>query len=138
MDRGALLGIIGGAVVFIIILSFIIYTNSDFDRRLIEQVDNQIPAEKLIPQIDNETVNLKTIAKKHLISVVYDRKYWGNGELAIPKDYQGFIVGYDSEMKIISDIDYARKRFARREITEKEFLSLIKGLKEFFNVYRTL
>lgn len=135
MDRGRLLGVIGGLTVFIIICSFIIYGHSDFNEQLIQQVDNGVSADKLIPQIDEETVKLQINAKRRLESYVMDKKNWGNGELASPRDYQYYIQNYESEMKVISDYDSIRKKFAKREITKKEFLDEIKGPKEYFNIY---
>ncbi len=135
MDRGALLGIVSSVAVFIIISSIIIYNHSSFDQKLIDQVEGGVPAEKLIPQIDEETENLKTVAETRLESVVMDRKFWGNGDLASPKEYQAYTLGYEFELRIISDYDTARKKFVRREITESEFLNMIKGPKEFYNLY---
>lgn len=135
MERGTLLGVIGGLIVFIGIFSYIIYDHSDFDGQLIQQVDSGVPAEKLIPQIDNETAKLQINAKRRLESYVMDKKNWGNGELASPRDYQYYIQNYESEMKVISEYESIRKKFAKREITKKEFLDEIKGPKEYFNIY---
>lgn len=135
LDRGILLGVIGGLIVFISILSFIIYNNSDFDDQLIKKVDNGIPAEKLIPQIDNETEKLKLKAKKRLESYVMDKKYWGTGELASPDDYQRYTLSYENDIKMISEYEKARKKFVKREITKKEFLEEIKTPKEYFRIY---
>lgn len=131
MDKRALLGILGGLIVLVIILSFILYGNSDFDSQLIDQVDKGVPAEKLIPQIDKETQNMQTDAKRRFESVVMDRKYWGNGDLASPEDYQYYTTSYTIEMNAISNYDSARKKFARREITKEQFLEEIKVPKEF-------
>ncbi len=124
MDRTKLLIIIGG-VVLITILSFVLY----------DQVEEGVPAEKLIPQIDRETENLKIQAKKRLEKAVMDRKYWGDGDLATSDDYNMYITSYEFEMKIIVDYENARKKFARREITKREFLSEIRGCKEFYSLH---
>jgi hypothetical protein len=132
LDKRALLGIACSLTISIVILSFIIYGNSDFDEQLIHQVDEGVPAEKLIPQIDEETQKLQTDAKRRLLSIVMDKKYWGNGDLASPDDFQYYTTGYVTEMDVISNYDSARKKFARREITKKQFLQEIEGPKAFF------
>ena len=138
VERGALLGVIGGAAVFIIILTVIMYSHSSFDQKLIDQVEDGVPAEELILQIDAETNKLKKIAKARLESVVMDRRFWGDGELATPAEYESYIVGYEFEMKIINQYDLARKKYANREITKREFLSEIKGPKDFYNLYSNI
>jgi hypothetical protein len=138
LERPTLLGLIGGAAVFIIILIFIILNHANFDQQLIDKVAEGVPAEKLIPEIDAETDNLKSIARARLETVVNDQKYWGNGELATTKEYVAYTTGYEFELRIISDYDTARKKFARREITKREFLNLIKGPKEFYSTYENL
>ncbi len=115
-----------------VILCFIIYSHSDFDEQLIHQVDEGVPAEKLVPQINKKTLDMQTNAKRRLVSVVMDKKYWGNGDLASPADYEYYITGYITEMDVILNYDNARKKFARREITKEQFLQEIKGPKEFF------
>lgn len=135
LDRGTLLGIVGGSIVFICILSFIIYNNSDFDSLLIKQVDKGVSAEELIPQIDNETEKLKLKAKKRLESYVFDKKYWGNGELASPDDYQRFTQSYENDMKMITEYENARKKFVKREITKEQFSEKIETPKEYFIIY---
>jgi len=70
-------------------------------------------------------------AKRRFESVVMDKKYWGNGDLASPEDYQYYTTSYTIEMNAISNYDSARKKFARREITKEQFLEEIKVPKEF-------
>jgi len=135
LERGTLLGVIGGLIVFICIFSYIIYDHSDFDGQLIQQVDNGVPAEKLIPQINEETAKLQTSAKRRLESFIMDKKNWGNGDLVSPKEFSYNIQYYESEMKVISEYDGIRKKFAKREITKEQFLQEIKGPKEYFNIY---
>ena len=93
-----------------------------------------VPAEKLIPEIDAETVKLKAIARARVDAVVNDRKFWGDGDLATPDQYEAYTTSYEYELKIISEYDDARKKFARREITRREFLNLIKGPKDFYSM----
>ncbi len=135
MGKRALLGILGGLIILVVTLSIILYSDSDFDAQLIDQVDKGVPAEELIVQIDEETLIMQRNAKKRLESVVMDKKYWGNGDLASPTDYQYFTTFYITEMNVISNYDGVRKKFARREITKEQFLQEIKVFKEFFNIY---
>ncbi len=135
LGKRALLGILGGLIILVVTLSIILYSDSDFDAQLIDQVDKGVPAEELIVQIDEETLIMQRNAKKRLESVVMDKKYWGNGDLASPTDYQYFTTFYITEMNVISNYDGVRKKFARREITKEQFLQEIKVFKEFFNIY---
>lgn len=135
LERGTLLGLFGGLIVFICILSFIIYSNSDFDSLLIKQVDKGVSAEELIPQIDNETEKMQLNAKRRFKSIIMDRKYWGNGELASTNDYQSYTISYENDMKMISAYENVRKKFAKREITKEQFLEEIKTPKEYFKIY---
>jgi len=137
LDRGPLIGIIGGLLIFVLALSFIVYSHSDFDGQLIEQVDKGVPSNELIPQIDKETQKMQINSKRRLESIVMDEKYWGNGNLAQPVNYEYYTNSYESEMKVISDYDSARKSYAKREINKEQFLSEIKGPREYFKIYST-
>jgi hypothetical protein len=128
VDRGALLAIIGSVTVFSIVLAFMFYNQSDFDQRLIDQVDKGMPAEKLIPQIDKETEKLIANAQRRYSKVV--DKNFENGNLASKNDYESYTEVYEKEMMMISEYDTARKKFARREITKEQFLQEIKIPKE--------
>ncbi len=129
------MGVIGGLVIFLVILSFIIYNHSDFDVQLIEQVNNGVPADELIIQIDEETEKMQIRAKRRIESFMLNKKYWGNGSMIQENECIFYVTSYESEMKIIHDYDKIRKKFARREITKREFLDNIKTLKEFFKNY---
>ena len=72
-------------------------------------------------------------AKKRLNSAVMDRKFWGNGDLDSPENYEYYMTNYESEMKLIKEYKDIRIRFAKREITKEEFLNLIKNEKDYFN-----
>ena len=135
MDRGLLLGIIGGILIFIISLSFIIYSNSDFDTQLINQVNGGVSANILIPQIDNETEKMIINVDRRYKAVVMDRKYWGNGDLASSEDFQYYSENYENDLKMISGLTEIRKRYARREIDKDEFLQSIDQYKEYFKLY---
>ena len=99
-----------------------------------DQVDEGVPAEKLIPEIDAETNNQKANAQVRVDAVVNDKKNWGNGDLATPEEYEAYTTSYEYELKIISEYEAARKKFARREITRREFIDLIKGPKDFYSL----
>jgi hypothetical protein len=135
LDRGLLLGIIGGILIFIISLSFIIYSNSDFDTQLINQVNGGVSANILIPQIDNETEKMIINVDRRYKAVVMDRKYWGNGDLASSEDFQYYSENYENDLKMISGLTEIRKRYARREIDKDEFLQSIDQYKEYFKLY---
>ena len=129
-------GIIGGIIIFLIILMIIIYNHSDFDQQLVEQVDSGVPASVLIIQINNETEKMQINAKRRLENTVMDKKNWGNGSLLVKDDYQKTYESYyESEMNIISNYDTIRKKFARREINRREFLDDIKNIKSYFSSY---
>jgi hypothetical protein len=129
LDKGKILAISGGILVFVIILTFIFYIYSDFDQQLIGQVEKGVPAEKLIPQIDNETDKLKKNANRHYQSAVINKNL-GKGDLANESDYEYYIKRYETELKVISEYDADRKEFAQREITKEQFLQKIKIPKE--------
>lgn len=136
MDKGILLGIIGGLAVFIVLVSFIIISNySDFDVQLIEQVDDGVPANELMLQIDKETENLKYKVRKRFESNVMDKKYWGNGNLASTNDYQYYSQNYQNEIKMINEYDNVRKKFAKKEISKDEFIYQIENFREYFKLY---
>ena len=87
MYKGVLLGIIGGLIIFLILLSFIIYSDSDFDEQLINEVNDGDQVNTLLFQIDDETQKMENNANRRYLSVIMDKKYWGNGDLAKPEDY---------------------------------------------------
>ena len=125
INKGLILGIVGGIAVFSIALIFIMYSNSDFDQQLINQVNSGVPADKLIPQIDQETQKMQQRAKSRLSDVI-------NKNLD-KNDSITYIKNYEDEMKIISQYDDARKKFARREINKEQFLKDIEIPKEAMN-----
>jgi hypothetical protein len=122
---GLILGISGGLIVFIIALILIFYNNSDFDQKLINQVDTGVPADKLIPQIDKETQNMKDKAVNHLSEPI-NKNLNPNSSIVYQK-------GYEAEMNVINQYDDARKKFARREISKDEFLKEIQTPKYAMN-----
>lgn len=102
---------------------------------MINQVEDGVPTEELIPQIDKETENMEVRAKTRLKTVVMDKKFWGDGDLVTSDDYKMQITSYEVEMRIIEDYENVRKRYAQREITRKEFLAEIRGPREFFSLH---
>jgi len=138
LDRSLLLGIICGLVVFIATSSYILLNHADFDEQLIEQVENGVPSQDLINEIDEEAYNMQVAAKKRLDSKILDRKYWGNGELDSPLDYSFYVDSYESELKLIKEYKEYRVKYANREITREEFLSLTQNHRDYFNGLRII
>lgn len=138
MDRSIYLGIMGGLVVFIAIFSFILLNHADFDEQLMEQVENGVPAQDLIKEIDEEAYYMQIAAKKRLDSKILDRKYWGNGELDTPLDYSFYVDNYQSELNLIKEYKEYRVKYANGEITREEFLSLIQNYRDYFNGMRII
>jgi hypothetical protein len=135
LDRGLLLGISAGIIIFIISFLFIMYTNSDFDGQLINQVNDGVSADILIIQIDNETQKMTTDVDRRYKAVVLDRKYWGNGDLANSEDFQYYSENYENDLKMISKLAEIRKKYVRGEIDKEEFLNNIEQYKEYFKIY---
>lgn len=131
MDRSLLLGIIGGLSVFIIICPIILLLQPDFDEQLIVQVNRGVPAEELILQIDNETFYMQKNAKKRLDSKIMDSKYWGNGDLEDPCNFRAYVDQYESDTEAINGYKKIRVSFAKREITEEEFLNSISSYRYY-------
>lgn len=128
----------GGLVVFIAIFSFILLNHADFDEQLMEQVENGVPAQDLIKEIDEEAYYMQIAAKKRLDSKILDRKYWGNGELDTPLDYSFYVDNYQSELNLIKEYKEYRVKYANGEITREEFLSLIQNYRDYFNGMRII
>ena len=128
----------GSLVVFIAISSFILLNHADFDEQLMEQVENGVPAQDLIKEIDEEAYYMQIAAKKRLDSKILDRKYWGNGELDSPLDYSFYVDSYESELKLIKEYKEYRVKYANREITREEFLSLTQNHRDYFNGLRII
>ena len=125
---GLILGISGGLIVFLIALILIIYNNSDFDQQLINQVDSGVPADTLIPQIDQDTEKMKLNAQRRLESQTVSKNI-------NKSDSAPFVQGYTDEMRMIVQYDVARKKFANRDINKEQFLSEIQNPKDFLKMY---
>ena len=135
MYKGVLLGIIGGLIIFLILLSFIIYSDSDFDEQLINEVNDGDQVNTLLFQIDDETQKMENNANRRYLSVIMDKKYWGNGDLAKPEDYQYYTKNHENDLKRIEELEYLRKQFVKREINQEQFLISISFYKDYFKIY---
>ncbi len=127
-NMGLILGISGGLIVFIIALVLIIYNNSDFDQQLIYQVDSGVPADKLYPQIDQDTEKMKLNAQRRLESQTVYKNI--NKSDSAPS-----VQVYNDEMRMIAQYDDASKKFANRDINKEQFLSEIQKPKDFLKIY---
>lgn len=107
------------------------FNNSDFDQQLIKQVDNGVPADKLIPQIDKETEKMKLNALRLYESQTLNKNL-------NKADSENYIHGYKIMLKTISKYDDSRKKFARREITKEQFLNDIRIPKDSLEPYNIL
>ncbi len=135
LDRGVLIGSIGGLIIFLILISYIIYNDSDFDEQLINEINDGEQVNTLLSQIDDETQKMQNNANRRYLSVVMDKKYWGNGDLAKPEDYQYYTKNHENDIKMIKELANIRKQFVRREITKEEFLRTIIFYKDYFKIY---
>jgi hypothetical protein len=127
-NMGLILGISSGLIVFIIALILIINNNSDFDQQLINQVDSGVPADKLIPQIDQDTEKMKLNAQRRLESQTVAKNI-------NKSDSAPFVQSYNNEMRMIAQYDDARKKFANRDINKEQFLSEIQNPQDFLKMY---
>ncbi|MEN6592347.1 MAG: hypothetical protein ABFC12_03775 [Methanobacterium sp.] len=135
MDKGVLLGIVGGLSV-LVIFSFIIYGNSDFDVQLINQVNDGEQPSALFAQIDIETQKMQKNAERRYQTVVMDRKNWGNGNLAQPKDYMYYTENYENDLEVIKEMENIRKQYVKKEISKDHFLTSINHYKEYFKLFK--
>ena len=130
VNRGVMMGIICGVAVFLVIFSFLGYFNSDFDKQLIDGLEDGVPKEKLMGQIENQTQNGELMAKKRLDTHLMDSKDWEKGDLVSEDDYVYYIQIYQKEMGFISDYDRVRKEFVNGNISKDEFLDESKKIKD--------
>lgn len=125
-----ILGITGGVVVFLITLTLIIYINSDFDQKLINEVGSGVPISVMYNQIDNATQNQQLIAKGNLDSHVMDPNDWEKKTLATNDDYDYYIQIYNVEMEYISNYNHIRKEYVTGKLSKEEFLEESNSIKE--------
>lgn len=125
-----ILGITGGVVVFLITLTLIIYINSDFNQKLINEVGSGVPISVMYNQIDNATQNQQLIAKGNLDSHVMDPNDWEKKTLATNDDYDYYIQIYNVEMEYISNYNHIRKEYVTGKLSKEEFLEESNSIKE--------
>lgn len=133
MNKGLILGIIGGVAVFIISLNLIMYINSDFDQKLIDEMGSGVATNVMYGQIDNNTQNQQLIAKGDLDSHVMDSKDWGNTVLATNDNYEYYIQIYNVEMGDIANYNRIRKEYVTGKISKDEFLGESNEIKHDLN-----
>ena len=133
MEKGKLVGIIGGICFFLIILLVVFYLNSDFDQQLIDSVNAGTPADKLIPQIENETAKEKLNARKHLDSSMNDMKYWKKSDINPEDDSKLDMNFYEVQMEAITNCSELSKQFVRKQISKEQFLSQLQEYKLIIN-----
>ncbi|MDI9623380.1 MAG: hypothetical protein QFX38_00600 [Methanothermobacter sp.] len=127
MKKENWIGIIGGMGFFLIIL-FILNFNSDFDQKLINDVESGVPTDELIARIEDETEKERLEAERRLESHLWDMKYWGQSSLPPEEELKYEIEIYNGQMRSISECDRIRKQFVKGEISKEEFLAKIKDL----------
>lgn len=133
MNKGLILGIIGGVAVFMISLTLIIYINSDFDQKLINEVGSGVPTNVMYNQIDKDTQNQQIIAKGDLDSHVMNPNDWENKTLATNDDYDYYIRIYDIEMGYLTNYNHIRKEYVTGKISKEEFLEKSKQIQDDLN-----
>lgn len=105
----------------------------DFDQKLINEVDSGVPANELIPQIEEEAAKEKLKSKKHLESHVMDMKRWDKFNISPEDDLKYEITFYKEQITIISQYEETRKKFVKKEISKQEFLKQIRDYKVIIN-----
>lgn len=129
MNRGIIVGSVGGFIIFLVLFTFISYNSSDFDQSLVDRV-GIVPSDQLILEIDNETRKEESVAKKRLDSHVMDTNDWGKGDLATENDYAYNIEIYRKEMGFIEEYNKVRRDFVKGQISKQEFLDDTHSIKE--------
>jgi hypothetical protein len=124
-------GILGGLIIFIILIFIFVYPlfqNNDFNQELIKSVENGEPSEVMIPQIENkyreENRELIKNVNKHIMNI----NMWGNGLLASETDYMFDKGHYQKIKKQILETKKLRIEYSKREISKEDFLNKIDAL----------
>ncbi len=111
------LGILGFIVLAVVIISLTSTPGvTDFDRKLIESVNDGTPASSLIPYIQENSEISKTGAKTVYDSKVSASESTGNGATKAEAK-----TDYDQEMNYIQKIENVRISFVNGEISEETF-----------------
>jgi len=128
MNKSTWIGIAGGLFIFIILLWAIFFYNSDFDQELIHSSEAGAPCEKLISQIDKESLNQKLIAENHLQGHFVDIRYW-NDVNNPEEELKDELFFYEQQIKAINNCTELRKKYVRKEISKEVFLAQIQQYK---------
>jgi hypothetical protein len=125
MDRGILVGSIGGFAIFMVFILIIFYSHSDFNQNLINSVADGTPAEKIIPEIQQQNKRECMEAKNNFNARMMSMDQWGNGDLASNSYSDFYTKNYEQEIKYYNDLENLRIKFATKEISKEEFLNEI-------------
>jgi hypothetical protein len=134
LNKGKILGIIGGIGLFLVILFIINYPNTDFDQKLVNEVEKGTSNTILIPQIEKQEELEKSKIKEHLESHIMDIKYWDESNIDPQNDLEYYIQIYEQELDIISECKQIRTQFVEKKIDKEQFLLKIENLKEKINI----
>lgn len=120
------LGVLGFIVLAVVVLSLISTPGvTEFDRKLIESVNDRTPASSLIPYIKENSEISKLGAKR-----IYDAKVSAAQSTGNDINKAEAKTDYDKEMDYIQKVENVRISFVNREISEdtfkKELMSLYK------------
>lgn len=119
----------GGVTLFLVILIIFFYFNTDFDSNLIEKLESGVPAENLIPQIEEQSKKQEATVKSHLEAHVMDMKYWSGVNSDPQNDLEYHMNLYHKQIEVITDYKNHRIQFVKGEIGKKEFLDKSRYLK---------
>lgn len=133
MDRGTSIGLAGGISLFLIIILFLMWQNSDFDQSLINSVESGVAPEKLIPAINSEREKQEVRVKKNLKSHVLDPVYWSQPNVASEKDFNYYKNRYEEQMQSIVEYQDLRIKFVYGNVSKQEFLEQAKIYKNRVN-----
>lgn len=133
MDRGTSIGLAGGISLFLIIILFLMWQNSDFDQSLINSVESGVAPEKLIPAINSEKEKQEVRVKKNLQSHVLDPDYWSQPNVASEKDFNYYKNRYEEQMQSIVEYQDLRIKFVYGNVSKQEFLEQAKIYKNRVN-----
>lgn len=133
MDRGTSIGLAGGISLFLIIILFLMWQNSDFDQSLINSVESGVAPEKLIPAINSEREKQEVRVKKNLQSHVLDPDYWSQPNVASEKDFNYYKNRYEEQMQSIVEYQDLRIKFVYGNVSKQEFLEQAKIYKNRVN-----
>jgi len=133
LDRGTSIGLAGGISLFLIIILFLMWQNSDFDQSLINSVESGVAPEKLIPAINSEKEKQEVRVKKNLQSHVLDPGYWSQPNVASEKDFNYYKNRYEEQMQSIVEYQDLRIKFVYGNVSKQEFLEQAKIYKNRVN-----